>query len=106
MDKSAIPTKTVSIGKDDTKREVKVYEWLTQKEEDEYISLLTGGQAFTPDESGSISMTTTAEGLAASRNYLIEHYCIDLSMDEYNYMNPKLRADLNTAIEDLRTEKK
>lgn len=106
MDKSAIQTKKITIGKDSDKREITVYAWLTQYEEDEYLSILTKGKDFTPDLEGNVSISTNAENISAARNYLVEHYCTDLKMDEFNVMRPDLRKELTDAIELLNAKKK
>lgn len=106
MDKSVIPTTKIEIGKNEDKRVIEVYQWLTQQEDDEYLSLLTQGRDFSPDAEGNVSISTNASNIATARNYLIEHYCIGIKSEEFNVMRPDLRQELINNIEALHSKKK
>lgn len=115
MDKSKIPTKEITVGKDDNLRTIKIYEWLTQDEEDERMRIMMGDQEVDVDEASSnadgkgeakIKMKMKYDGVAQARKYLVEHMCVDLEWAEFNAMNPTYRADILSELEGQVNKKK
>lgn len=102
MDKSKIPTREIAIGTDDQPLSVKVYEWLTQDEEDERLKLLTGDQELDIEDStdkqaspdANVKMKIKMSNLAAVKRHLVEHMCVELKWDAFNIMSPDQRTKL------------
>lgn len=108
MDKSAIPTVKIKIGEKEDQKEIELYQWLTQQEDDEYQNILTGGEKLelSSSDTDSIKFSATIANVTSARNYLVEHYCINLKPEEFNVMNPALRSELAEKIQELYAKKK
>ena len=115
MDKSQIPTiESITIGEGEGAKVVKLYKWLTQKEEDEYQSILlgeselgstsiqSGQKGETPEIEVHIKMRTIND----AKQYLTGCYLANISFDEYSVLEPSIRADIDKDIEKLNNKKK
>ena len=107
MDKTGIPTKTITLGKGKGQLEVKVYEYLTQEEEDQRIELMTGENDVEIVPGQDPVFKTKISNINRARDYLISAICVDLTPEKVNIMPPKLRKELTDQLQSLtETEKK
>lgn len=116
MDKSRIPTKEIKVGGDDNPKTVKVYEWLTQSEEDERSAIFMGEQEITVDDDSStkgkksakdnIKLKVDINKVAKARKFLVEHMCVDLKWEEFDLWSPADRSQLLEALESQIDKKK
>ena len=94
-----IPTKVISIGDGELKKEITVRQWLTQEQEDNLNAIIVGDQkiSVSNEESGSIAMQVGPEQMAAYNKLLIESFCVDFGFEQYNIMRPSLRRYLQSS---------
>ena len=90
-----IPTKKVKIGE----KEIEVYKWMTQDQEDEYLSIMTEGKEYTIDSEGNTQLSVSARALSNSRKYKVESLCKSLSWEEFNNWSPEDRSKLLSVLE-------
>ena len=93
-----IPTKEIKIGSGEEVRKIKVYEYLTQTEEDRRLEIISGGREmeYRGDE---VVFKAALSDVANARNYLIEALCVDLTKEEVDIMKPSLRKELFSQLE-------
>jgi hypothetical protein len=103
-----IPTVKINIGKDETLKEVEVYQWLTVEEEEKKNEILLSNNeldlsSYTGGKKKEIPLTIKINSLAKVNKYLIEAMCKNVTVDEYNIMNPVLRNELVEKVNEVYT---
>lgn len=100
MDKSKIPTTKIKLGD----REIEVYQWMTQEEEDQYLNTLTGDKEMSL--SSEMEMQTSYSTLAKARNFMVQTLCKDFTFEEFNILSPDLRKELDAELAKIVNKKK
>lgn len=108
MDKSQIPTKSYTFGKDDYVKEVSLYEWITHDEEDQYQSILYGRVGVDQEtaETKKVDITITIDQVNEAERHLISSYISGLSMEEFNVLHPSVREGIREKAKELHDKKK
>lgn len=112
-----IPVKEYKI-KDGAKNiPIKVKSWLTQEEDDEYMSLMVGkgnvaGESAINDAQANIDkdfklrLDTDVQTMFEGQRFLLKKYLIEPTYEEFNVMNPSLREQIVDIIDNHHNKKK
>lgn len=112
MDKSQIPSKSYTFGEGEYVKEVKLYEWITQDEEDKYQSILMGEAEINTDTAEDIkkgkkySISITVNQVSEARKHLIASYLCEMNIEEFNVLSPTVRAGIGDKVEEIHSKKK
>lgn len=106
MDKTKIPTITITIDatEDEPAREVEVYKWLTQDENDEYQMTLIGDVDVSGNADGKFTATTF--NAIKARNYKLKAMLKSPAWQEMSVWSPEQRESLMDKVSDLSEKKK
>lgn len=117
MDKSQIPTKSYTFGEGEYVKEVSIYEWITQQEEDEYQEILLGDQQIGSDVAQKLDsknkentgnefkFSLSIKNVNKAKDYLVKAYLAS-NAGEYDIMRPDVRLAISQKIEEIHSKKK
>lgn len=94
--KKPIPTKTITIGKGVSKKEIDVYTYLTQGEQNKREELIFGENKYsvTSLNTGEIDAYINIETAHKLKEFLVDSLCVDITNEDVNYYEPELREEL------------
>lgn len=100
--KENIPTRKITVGKGEEAKEIEIYEWMTQDEENEYQGLLFGETEADESTLKSGEFRVKLKNLLTTNKFLVEHLCKDLKWEDFNTWNPELRAEVVAEVGKVR----
>lgn len=88
-------------------RELEVYEWLTQDEEDRKEQITLGDRAYEVEHGKEMTVTVsvTAEKMAELRRFKVEALCRNLTWEEFSIQPPKVRDAITEILEEAEKKK-
>lgn len=89
-----IPTVKVEFTGLEEKRDVEVYKWLTQDEENEYNIIISEGQDFERNQDGDFQFKVYPSTLVKANKFLFDCLVLDVKWEDFNCWPPSDREQL------------
>lgn len=108
--KENIPTVKQVIGEGESSIELELYEWLTQEEEDNYLTIILRGTSLKDARNEEIWQqlfdTKSVESVGKERDFLITSLIKNYSLEQINSMKPSIRKQVFVFIDNYYSELK
>lgn len=112
---SNIPTIEIDIGKGNEKLTIKIYKWLSQDSENEYMSILAGDTGIDTSQDledtknlkvGIFKVKASLKNIYKAQQYLLKNILIIPTYEEFNVMQPSVREEISRRVDKQHNKKK